>query len=239
MMDYVVPGRLASMFPDVKLIALLRHPIDRALSHHQMIARWGKEPESFAQAVERLSPEERAREYRLLPAGIESESKGYLVWGEYGRILAGFQQHFDPARILVEFTDDLAANPLQLVGRVLDFLGVDSGYSPPNIGKRYHEGGSRKRIQGLYRVLSAPGFRHAWARIPGKYQRRLVFRYRQWNRIKDEEPASIDQQTRERLIDYFGPDMDLLKCTVHRELLWAEWRAAYPVRTEVNGNHLA
>lgn len=42
-----VPERIASLFPDIKLIAVLRNPITRAYSHYQMTVRRNLEKRSF------------------------------------------------------------------------------------------------------------------------------------------------------------------------------------------------
>ena len=45
------PERVHGALPQVKLIALLRNPVDRADSHHQMNFRKGIEPLSFEDAI--------------------------------------------------------------------------------------------------------------------------------------------------------------------------------------------
>ena len=45
------PERVHGALPRVKLIALLRNPVDRAYSHHQMNFRKGIEPLSFEEAI--------------------------------------------------------------------------------------------------------------------------------------------------------------------------------------------
>src|SRR5260221_5257590 len=49
---YWAPRRIAAMLPDVKLIMLLRNPVDRAYSQFRMSQREGEEPlESFEEAL--------------------------------------------------------------------------------------------------------------------------------------------------------------------------------------------
>ena len=47
----LAPERIARLLPQVKLITLLRNPVDRALSHHQHETRRGKETLPFAEAL--------------------------------------------------------------------------------------------------------------------------------------------------------------------------------------------
>src|SRR5204863_1938530 len=57
-----VPERVAAMLPDVRLIAILRDPVERAYSHYQLAHRNGRELLSFEEALaaedERLAGEE-------------------------------------------------------------------------------------------------------------------------------------------------------------------------------------
>ena len=46
-----VPGRVRAMLPDVRLIAILRDPVDRAYSHYQLSVREGRELLSFEEAL--------------------------------------------------------------------------------------------------------------------------------------------------------------------------------------------
>jgi hypothetical protein len=45
--------RIANVLPEVKLIALLRNPVERAYSHYQLNVRRGREPLSFEQAIDK------------------------------------------------------------------------------------------------------------------------------------------------------------------------------------------
>ncbi|MEO0854539.1 MAG: sulfotransferase domain-containing protein, partial [Cyanobacteria bacterium J06648_11] len=48
-----VPRRVAALIPEVKLIALVRNPVDRAYSHYSMMVRRRFETLSFADAIAR------------------------------------------------------------------------------------------------------------------------------------------------------------------------------------------
>ena len=58
----LVPARAAQLVPEAKLVAVLRDPVDRALSHYHHEVRAGRESLSFADAIdqeaERLAGEE-------------------------------------------------------------------------------------------------------------------------------------------------------------------------------------
>lgn len=52
----LVPERVRKDLPNVKLVAILRNPVDRAYSHYQHVRRNGREPLSFEEAIEREPP---------------------------------------------------------------------------------------------------------------------------------------------------------------------------------------
>jgi len=88
------PARVAKTLPHVRLIVILRNPVDRAYSQFQMSRREGEEPfESFADALaaeeSRLRPEhERMRadpRYKSWAIGCWS----YMFRSNYGRVFDG------------------------------------------------------------------------------------------------------------------------------------------------------
>lgn len=101
--ERTVPLRIRERLPDVRLVAILRDPVARARSHHQMMVMNGSEQRSFDEAIaEHLRPDalERARRRPLADTG-------YVAWGEYRRILGGYFTVFPREQILVAFTDEL------------------------------------------------------------------------------------------------------------------------------------
>ena len=105
-----VAGRIATHLPDVKLIYLLRHPVDRAYSHycHRMRGRLnsGDQPViSFEEALETL-PE-------IIDASL------------YMKQIQEYLKHFSRQRLLVVTFDDLHQNTRSLLNRVQLFLELE------------------------------------------------------------------------------------------------------------------
>ena len=72
MEDPRVPKRIQRLMPEIKLVALLRNPIDRALSQFRQQVRRGKESRSFEEAtfeLMRSDAAQRAREEQLPTGG--------------------------------------------------------------------------------------------------------------------------------------------------------------------------
>ena len=221
MSDSRVPPRIYATMPNVKLIALLRNPVDRAFSHYRMTVRRGLDKRTFDDAVDELLRDEMLEYARSLPAGLENESKCYLVWGEFGRILGNYLQLFPKEQILVVFSDDLEQRPKEVLGTVLRFLGLGADFTPPNLGKRYHVGGTRKRLP--VEVFKKVGLlRRMWKIIPEKHRRRFLYWFEQWNTLPDKQPRMLPE-TRQRLVEFYRDDVKRLRQMLGIEVPWKEF----------------
>jgi hypothetical protein len=123
-----VPERVASMLPDVKLIAILRDPVDRAHSHYQLSVRAGREPLSFEQALE-AEPERLAgeRERLLTDPGYRGDAHrfhSYRTRGLYLEQLERWWSVFPREQLLVLRSEDMFGDPRVVVDDVARFLGL-------------------------------------------------------------------------------------------------------------------
>ena len=126
----MVPGRMKELLPDVKLIAILRNPVDRAHSDYHHSARWGKETLSFERALE-LEDERCAEERERMPkdpgfSPINYYAYSYLEKGLYAEQLERWFRHYGRKQFLILATEDFHKNPQLTLDRVFDFLGVSS-----------------------------------------------------------------------------------------------------------------
>ncbi|HUR96228.1 MAG TPA: sulfotransferase domain-containing protein [Gemmatimonadales bacterium] len=123
-------ARAAKLLPDVKLIALLRNPVDRALSHYQHEVRDGRETLTFAEAIER-EPERLAGEEDRLRREPEYYSfsyhrHSYLRRGHYVQDLRRWVEHFPRSQLLVLQSEWLFQDPVSATAAVHEFLGLRS-----------------------------------------------------------------------------------------------------------------
>jgi hypothetical protein len=124
----LVPHRAAQLLPEVKLIALLRNPIERAYSHYQHEVRGGREPLSFVEAIDREAERLAGEEERL------RNEPGYYSWnhhrysythrGLYVEQLRRWLQHFPRSQLLVLQSEFLYGQPAEAMARVHRFLGL-------------------------------------------------------------------------------------------------------------------
>jgi hypothetical protein len=139
------PARAAHAVPRAKLIAMLRNPIDRALSHHNHQASRGREPLPFPDAIraenerlsgelERMLDDERYYSYSYW-------AYSYLARGRYAEQIERWLQHYPLQQLLVIGSEDFFRDPRREFERVLEFLELpdyDLGeYKKQNVGGAY------------------------------------------------------------------------------------------------------
>jgi hypothetical protein len=124
----LAPQRARALVPEVRLVALVRNPVDRALSHYHHEVALGREPLSFEQALDAEEERLRGEEERLVtdPHYFSREwwSHTYKARGRYAEQLERWLVVFTREQLLVVPTDDLAAEPERTHVRVLEFLGA-------------------------------------------------------------------------------------------------------------------
>jgi hypothetical protein len=85
----LTPKRIAGLLPQVKLIVILRNPVDRAYSHFLHATRMGFETLSFKEAIAREAERVAAEEARLLDDqsyySFEHQRFSYIHRGIYHR----------------------------------------------------------------------------------------------------------------------------------------------------------
>ena len=206
----LIAERIAATFPGVRLIALLRDPIERAISHYRMSLRRGFEQRSFDEAVEELLRPESLELGRSTP----SETNSYLVQGEYGRTLACYRRRFPAERIHVEMTADLERDPGAVLDRVLAFLGLPPGYRPEGLGERHHRGGERPRLDpGGEQELRAFVAEQLLPRLdPERGQAKMAFDFfvQTWNVVPDDRRPALSTENRRRLEAHYAADAEAL-----------------------------
>ena len=122
------PERVKHLVPDVKLIVLLRDPVERAVSayHHQvragteslpLAAALDQESSRLAGEIERLR---RDKNYRS-PA---HRRYSYMARGLYADQLEAWFRYFRREQVLVIRSEDFFADPGTTVDQVIRFLGL-------------------------------------------------------------------------------------------------------------------
>jgi Sulfotransferase domain len=149
--DPECPGRIASVLPDVRLLFLVRDPVDRIRSHylHEVAA---------------------LRERRPLERALR-ENPIYLDRSRYAMQLERYLEHFPREQLLVVRAEDLFRVPSEVLPRVYGFLGVDPSWRPAGPVRRENDTARSFQLPVLVRhgvrVASEAGvYRHVprWAK---------------------------------------------------------------------------
>jgi hypothetical protein len=106
-----VPERMAKCLPDVRLIYLIRHPIERMCSHY------------LRQSAARI--ERRGIDEALL------ENQTYQNTSRYAMQIERYLDYFPLEQLLVITTEDLRNQRRSTLERVYRFLGVDPSWPSP------------------------------------------------------------------------------------------------------------
>jgi len=208
------------LLPHVRLVAILRNPIDRAVSHARMAVRRGVEQRPVLRAVlDALDPNE-----IVAVRSAPTETTAYLAWGEYGRLLQPYYEHFPRESIHITFQEDWRRSPEHELQLLYAHLGVDPNLLPANPHRRYHVGGDQTRLPNLEEIRSSWLGQYVWRRIPASGRTWLIpwlRKYEIWNTVQS--PAAIPVEVRSRLAAHFAADVATLMALTGRKPPWTDW----------------
>lgn len=189
-----VPHRIKKHIPDVKLIAILRHPIKRAFSQYQMSVRRGIEGRPFIDAFRESAKKSFVDDV--------TGSTAYYQYSNYSEILSEYISLFGSENILILFQEDLDRDPVGTLKKIHGFLGVRD-VIPTEVGVRLHQAGE-VRSKWFDSLLK----REIWAKkilkkfMSWKVRSALRFWLEQFN-IKKIEPKVIDREVLVEFEDFF------------------------------------
>jgi len=195
--------RIQHYIPKAKIIAVLRHPAERAYSNFVHAIRYGNEPiKDFAQALQE-------EEKRI------SEKWGFL-WhyqrkGFYYEQLKRYFDKFDQEQIRVYLYEDLNSNPIKILKDIFKFLEIDETFTP-DVSLRYNVSGipKNKILRDLEIKLNPlkPVLRHL---ISDRL--RIYIRSKTFNK-----PPSLAPEIRRQLIEVYREDILKLQALIQQDL---------------------
>ncbi len=126
--DPRTPERVHEFNPDMKLVAVLRDPVERAYSHYQMEYRWERETLPFEEALRREETELEPELERVLadPWGYSDLvfRISYVARGRYAEQLERWLGFFPREQLLVLTSEELLAHPAEAMAEIVRFLGL-------------------------------------------------------------------------------------------------------------------
>ena len=196
-------SRLLAHNPEMKLLAILRNPVDRAYSAywHARQLTWEKAA-TFEEALEAEPPE-----------GSEALAakpwRAYVNRGHYFEQLTACLQHTSADRLKVLLLDDMKSDPAGTVAETWSWLGLDPARGSANFGKRSNPA-SVPRIPWLHRFFWGPGWHKRIYRrmVPRGLRyglRERLLRPMIDRNLKPLNYPPINPDTRKRLAEHFRP----------------------------------
>jgi hypothetical protein len=135
-----VPRRIHDFNPDAKLLAVLRNPARRAVSHWWHWRSQNLEPLSLKEALQadlerieagkKFESDAEAEAYaKSVYRDYRSPHRTYLDSGYYAEQLRRYIQLFGREKLLVIFFEELVDNPELSMSEIFRFMNVDPSYS--------------------------------------------------------------------------------------------------------------
>jgi len=113
-----VPQRIAACVPDVRLVYVVRDPVERIRSHYRTRAREGAEKAPIERAV--------------------FDNPIYLDFCRYAMQLERYLEHFPREQLLVITAEDLRDDRRATMRTVYGFLGIDPGFVPADLDREFY-----------------------------------------------------------------------------------------------------
>lgn len=191
---------IKEVIPDVKLIVMLRNPVDRAYSSYKHLVRDDREfLDSFEEALE---AEEKRISEEWLPLWH------YVEAGKYGKQLTSYFEIFNKEQIKVILFEDFKKETSKVVKSTFEFLGVNKGFTP--------------KLDIQYNVSGIPKFQilHNYLRRESKLRKVLGCFISEKNRdlIRNKilnfnigSSPKLKPETRIKLENFFKDDFQKLK----------------------------
>ena len=190
--------RMRSVVPGARLIYLVRDPLDRMASSYVHRRATGAERRSLAEA-------------------LSDPRSPYVTQSCYATQLRPFLEHFSREQILIETGERLLRERRATLGRIFEFVGVDSSFTSPEFERMW------ERTEGKAGLYSL-----AWP-VAQRTQRRGIFlpRFLRWpaQRVlrlrlggRGTERPVFDDQLRERMRERLSGEVHELRTLTGVEL---------------------
>ena len=190
---------------DVRLIYMVRHPIDRLLSHYLHNVGGGYESRELADA-------------------LATPSSSYIQRGLYAMQVEPFLEAFGRDRILVVSREELGRERDATVRRVFEFCGVEPGFMSPEFDREWETGSGKGKggFRVMDRAVRMPGLRaldRNFDRLPER-MRWMVERVVHDPSSGEVAKPELEPGQRDELAAIFRPDMTRLEDLTGRPLSW-------------------
>lgn len=199
-------ARIHHYFPEAKMMALLRNPIERAYSHYQYNRQKGREPlSSFEEAIEQETNRQ---------AQGWKDNYHYIQMGYYFQQIQRYLKYFKPEQLRFYLYEDIQNRPKWLVQDIFNFLNLPT--SPVDVSQRINVSGEAKLSwlsKSLQKIRPIKDFFRA--RIQPAQWLKLRSQYESWQFNKTKK---ISNETKLKLINQYAEDIQNLQTYLQVDL---------------------
>ena len=158
------PANIERHLPNVRLVAVLRNPVERAFSSYLHLIRDGREPLSFEEGLKQEAARIRDNYGPLYR---------YTDMGYYSTQVERYLDRFGRDRVRIYLYDDLRREPRGILQDLFGFIGVNPAF-PVDVSTEYNASGAPRNqtlnqllnqdnpIKRLLKPLLPPRFRSRW-----------------------------------------------------------------------------
>ncbi|MEC7863819.1 MAG: sulfotransferase [Bacteroidota bacterium] len=197
---------------DVKIIIMLRNPIDRAHSAYSFASRTHQENQTFKESL--MTAQERFDKDDTLSPMIL-----YKELGMYYRMVKAYMENFKDVHLI--FYDDFVLQTNLEVRRVFDFLNI-SNTNEINTNKVLNSGGKKWDSRVMKDLLMGEGGMKKFLRIVLPKNLRVNIKKILINSFTS-KADEINESTKKELLDYYQKDIQLLEKLINKDLSkWME-----------------
>jgi hypothetical protein len=189
-----VPGRIRATVPEVKLIYLVRDPIERALADYAQ----------YAAVWEAVTPGEAFRD-------LGDPYDRYTAPGLYARQLERYLGVFPPEQIMVVDQAELLQDRRSVLREVFRFIGADEDFESPDFDRLLNTSASRRRTTQAWRRMRGSRIAGLAKRLPPQPRRVTLGIARRLVSRPAKPPPEPTPELRERLRATFEADVARLR----------------------------
>ncbi len=151
--------RIKDLLPDIKLIFILRNPVDRAISHYFHEVKANRESLLLEEALEK-EKERIDQEYKVLLSNPLYDGQAYQHFsykkrGIYIDQILEYDNFFFSNQMLFLKSEDLFLNPLMTLKQVFRFIDIESNFMPGDLKPRNIGSGKLKVSENVYNYLQS------------------------------------------------------------------------------------
>ena len=192
---------------EVKIIIMLRNPIDRAYSAFQHVSRGLKETNSFEESLE-IEKGRLERETNLTPMVM------YKEMGMYYSMVKAYKDSFKNIHIV--FYEDFRDNIALEMNKVYSFLGISKDINV-NLNKRYNVGGKKWKNKKSKHFFMKDNLAKSILKLITPKKIRQEIRNKLVN-LSTKEVEEMKKETRNMLNNYFQEDIKKLSELLNKDL---------------------